>query len=98
MVATRDIPQNKLIFTEVPIVISPKINPDNKSSSVNCVGCFDSVSIGGYTCPKCAWPVCTPDCQGLINQKLHALECPILSIGRAPPTFRDQTDYLNHYR
>ncbi|KAL1117654.1 hypothetical protein AAG570_003969 [Ranatra chinensis] len=76
MVATRDIPSDSLIFSELPIVYGPKIvNPEPQ-----CLGCYSPLDLDtSVYCPGCHWPVCSPLCLGLSDQQHHFPECAVLS-------------------
>ncbi|KAL1399391.1 hypothetical protein pipiens_001039 [Culex pipiens pipiens] len=99
--ATEAIPKDTILFTESPMVIGPKWNLDEyeqRSAIVPCVGCFTDCQLGVYRCDRCNWPVCKPDCPGLVNANLHAIECPILRFGGGPKPRDDPEAVLDYYR
>ncbi|XP_038112764.1 SET domain-containing protein SmydA-8 isoform X2 [Culex quinquefasciatus] len=99
--ATEAIPKDTILFTESPMVIGPKWNLDEyeqRSAIVPCVGCFTDCQLGVYRCDRCNWPVCKPDCPGLVNANLHAIECPILRFGGGPKPRDDPEAVFDYYR
>ncbi|XP_055534616.1 SET domain-containing protein SmydA-8 isoform X2 [Wyeomyia smithii] len=99
--ATENIPKGTMLFSEAPLVIGPKWNLneyEQRSSIVPCVGCFADCQIGLHRCETCHWPVCKPDCPGLSNANLHALECGLLRLGGGPKPRDDPEAILDYYR
>ncbi|XP_055625956.1 SET domain-containing protein SmydA-8 isoform X2 [Toxorhynchites rutilus septentrionalis] len=99
--ANRDIPKDTPIFTETPLIIGPKWNLaeyEQRSSIVPCVGCFADCQLGLHRCLACNWPACKPDCPGLENANLHALECGILSMGGGPKPKDNPDAIFDYYR
>lgn len=47
---------------------------------------------------RCTWPACSIDCKGLTDPNLHAIECPILSVGKSPTLEIDPKIVLDYYR
>ncbi|XP_065370045.1 SET domain-containing protein SmydA-8 [Calliphora vicina] len=101
LLATKDIKAGTTIFCEAPLVVGPKWYLTEKEQEVPvmpCVGCFTPCRMGAYQCPKCHWPCCSPDCEGLDNPNLHALECCILMLGSGPKPAGDMNALLDYYR
>lgn len=99
--ASRDIPAGTIIFTEIPTVVGHKwslTGEERCTPIVPCVGCFKHIRIGGAKCPKCTWPACSSECKGLTDPTLHAIECPILSVGKPPTLEIDPKVVLDYYR
>ncbi|XP_062711433.1 SET domain-containing protein SmydA-8 isoform X2 [Aedes albopictus] len=99
--ATEEIPKDTILFTEAPMVIGPKWNLaeyEQRSTTVPCVGCFADCQLGLYRCEACQWPACKPDCPGLENANLHALECGILRFGAGPKPKHDPEAIFDYYR
>ncbi|XP_053685675.1 SET domain-containing protein SmydA-8 [Sabethes cyaneus] len=99
--ATENIPKGTTLFVETPLVIGPKWNLneyEQRSSIVPCVGCFADCQIGLHRCEGCRWPACKPDCPGLINANLHALECGILRLGGGPKSRDDPEAIVDYFR
>nr|CAD7577521.1 unnamed protein product [Timema californicum] len=68
-VASRDLEAGKVVFTESPVAVGPKVD-----SPPLCLGCYAFVD-GSSLCTLCGWPVCGPQCQ---DSPQHATnECPI---------------------
>lgn len=68
---------------------------------VPCVGCFEPVPV--YTssrCKQCSWPACKENCEGLENDKLHGIECGMLSFGKSPYKNKEKNPavFLDFYR
>ncbi|XP_058833214.1 SET domain-containing protein SmydA-8 isoform X2 [Topomyia yanbarensis] len=99
--ATEEIPKGTILFIETPLVIGPKWNLaeyEQRSMTVPCVGCFSDCQLGLYRCQACHWPACKPDCPGLENANLHALECGILRLGAGPKPRDDPEAMFDYYR
>lgn len=82
--ASCDIPANSEIFNEHPLVFGPKFFgsvDDFDDVPLKCVGCFKTITGQPYSCPRCHWPACAPNCDGLEMSKLHGLECSVLALG-----------------
>uniref|UniRef100_A0A182JPK7 MYND-type domain-containing protein n=1 Tax=Anopheles christyi TaxID=43041 RepID=A0A182JPK7_9DIPT len=100
-VATKTIQKDSVLFSENPLVIGPKWNLDEyeqRSTIVPCVGCFTDCALGQFYCELCRWPACKPNCPGLVNSNLHALECGILRFGRPPKPGDDPESFFDYYR
>lgn len=86
--ATRDIEAGSFILTELPLVVGAKWALDDmerKMPIVPCVGCFQPTPVYSQSrCKTCHWPVCSNDCAGIENDRLHKLECGVLAFGRNP--------------
>lgn len=101
--ATRDILSGSFILTESPIIVGPKWALDESERHlpvVPCVGCFTPTLVySNSRCPHCKWPICTPNCPGLENDRLHKLECGVLAFGHAPKSEETEPEVvLNYYR
>lgn len=84
LVASCDIAANSEIFNEHPLVFGPKFFgsvDDCKEAPLKCVGCFKTIAGQLFSCPRCNWPACAPDCSGLDMGKLHGIECSVLALG-----------------
>jgi hypothetical protein len=90
--ASRDLDENSLIISEAPIVVGPKWKTP-QSEQLQCVGCFQPIQELKFTCKKCDWPACHPDCPFLADPKFHDLECSLLSIRKAPVNSQDIKKY-----
>jgi len=64
LVATRDIPQGAVIFTDEPIMIGPK-----RCTFPICLGCHKRVKDGSYRCSKCTYPMCSEECEKVWIEK-----------------------------
>ncbi|KAJ3647131.1 hypothetical protein Zmor_024666 [Zophobas morio] len=79
--AARDLLPGETIFSECPLVLGPKLPPED--GQVHCVGCCRLVSTEKVLhCSDCAWPVCDPQCEDLKNPKTHGLECQVLKLAQ----------------
>lgn len=83
LVASCDIPAHAEIFNEHPLVVGPKFFgfDDNDNVPLKCVGCLKRITGQPFSCPRCNWPACSPDCAGLELAKLHGVECSVLALG-----------------
>lgn len=82
--ASCDISSNSEIFNELPLVFGPKFFgsvDDFENAPLKCVGCFKTITGQPFSCPRCHWPACASDCNGLDMGKLHGLECSVLALG-----------------
>uniref|UniRef100_A0A336MVI7 CSON007919 protein n=1 Tax=Culicoides sonorensis TaxID=179676 RepID=A0A336MVI7_CULSO len=104
LVATRDIPADSFILTELPLVVAPKWSLDERERLMPitpCVGCFEPVPVYASTrCKQCSWPTCRDNCEGLDNDRLHGLECGILAFGKSPYKNKEEDPeaFLDFYR
>ena len=78
LVATRDIGPGEVIMSEPPITGGPR-----QYTSPVCLGCHAPVSLSGYRCQTCSWPMCGPQCETL---PLHLAECQIFARAGIKPT------------
>jgi hypothetical protein len=67
MVATKNIAQGDLIYTDSPLLIGPMMVP----SGPVCLGCHQAASLS-CPCPGCGWPLCSAACA---TAKQHKAEC-----------------------
>ena len=67
LVATRDISPGEIILEEPPVTGGPR-----QYTAPVCLGCHRPVSLTGYRCPACQWPLCSEECQ---LRPLHAPVC-----------------------
>ncbi|CAL8113483.1 unnamed protein product [Orchesella dallaii] len=73
LVATRDIPQGTVIFTDEPIATGPK-----RCTYPVCLTCYKQLD-GSYRCSKCTFPMCSEECE---QDPIHAdNECVIFQRG-----------------
>jgi hypothetical protein len=88
------------VFSENPLIIGPDWSYDlfESNATFNCVGCFDPIRVFNHHCPGCKWPVCRPDCVGLQNPKLHAIECALLRGGLGLENESDHSAKREYYR
>lgn len=73
LVALRDIPAGKTIFSDGPIAFGP--SPDHLCDNDICIVCMRSL-VHPNVCGKCFWPVCSSQCG---KSSAHNLECSTLS-------------------
>jgi len=78
LVATRDIQPGEVIFEEVPVTAGPK-----QYTPPVCLGCHKLVSLTGYRCSKCEWPMCDEKCE---KRPIHRGECSIFAQSKLKPT------------
>ena len=78
LVATRDIRPGEVILCEPPVTGGPR-----QYTPPLCLGCHRPVSLAGYRCSTCQWPMCGKECELL---PLHAAECRIFSHANIKPT------------
>lgn len=98
--ASREIKSGTIIFSENPLCIGPDWSCDllETAGSFNCVGCFQPIRVFNSHCPKCKWPVCTTECVGLQNSKLHDIECSLLKGGLGVKHESDYRAIRDYYR
>jgi len=77
-VATRDIKPGEVILEEVPVTCGPK-----QYTAPVCLGCHKLVSLSGYRCPGCDWPMCDENCA---KRPIHQGECAVFSQSNLKPT------------
>eukprot|EP00095_Tigriopus_kingsejongensis_P012348 maker-scaffold198_size266703-snap-gene-0.25 protein:Tk12348 transcript:maker-scaffold198_size266703-snap-gene-0.25-mRNA-1 annotation:"hypothetical protein DAPPUDRAFT_194440" len=73
LVAIRDIPPGKAIFSETPLAQGP--SPDHPNDDDICIVCLSELD-HAMVCSKCFWPVCSSEC-GRSDQ--HKMECATLA-------------------
>ena len=78
LVATRDIRPGEVILEEPPVTGGPR-----QYTAPVCLGCHRLVSLSGYRCSRCQWPMCGKECELL---PLHAAECRVFSHANIKPT------------
>ena len=78
LVATRDINPGEIILEEPPVTGGPR-----QYTAPVCLGCHRQVSLTGYRCSTCQWPLCGPDCE---LRPLHTAECRVFSQANIRPT------------
>ena len=98
--AKRDIKSGHVIFTEHPLCIGPDWSYDllETAGTLNCVGCFQPIRVFNRHCPKCKWPICSEECVGLQNSKLHDIECALLKGGLGVKHESDYRAIRDYYR
>lgn len=79
LIASKDINENDLILSELPIVWGPSIHSDQRI----CVGCgSNNIAV---RCPGCSWYACKLSCNGLVDDNRHGIECKLFSKTRIIP-------------
>ena len=78
LVATRDIKPGEVILEEVPVTCGPK-----QYTAPVCLGCHKLVSLSGYRCPGCEWPMCDEKCA---KRPIHQGECSVFAQSKLKPT------------
>ncbi|CAB3385479.1 Hypothetical predicted protein [Cloeon dipterum] len=88
LVATKNISQGDLIFTDSPLLIGPKM-----VSSPICLGCHQPASVD-CPCPGCGWPLCGPECA---NAPQHQAECKLMKDKGFRADIKDGSKPLSEY-
>ncbi|XP_059479054.1 SET domain-containing protein SmydA-8-like [Neocloeon triangulifer] len=70
LVATKNISQGDLIFTDSPLLIGPKM----VCTSPVCLGCHQLAAVD-CPCPGCGWPLCSLNCA---SAHQHKAECRVM--------------------
>nr|XP_053652888.1 SET domain-containing protein SmydA-8-like [Cherax quadricarinatus] len=87
LVATRDLKEGQLVLREAPLVLGPVAE-----TAPVCLGCHSPITAEDHPrCPRCYWPLCTPDCA---DTALHQAECSALATDTkriGPPTSLTRT-------
>lgn len=79
LIAARDLEVGDLVIHEPPLVWGPAPHSVERV----CVGCGNQEAHN--RCPRCSWPACHPNCQGLLDHDRHGTECSILVKTRILP-------------
>ncbi|XP_021949211.1 SET domain-containing protein SmydA-8 [Folsomia candida] len=76
-VAARRLKAGTLVIQEDPTLCAPRGLPDGSPICLSCCVLMESQGKSSYRCSKCAWPICSPECE---QHELHAQnECKIFS-------------------